>query len=490
MDDPELQGDEKILIRTQGVHVKSISFEAILTNKRIILIDRLKNLLPPKEIPLGTIQSIEPGENAIRDLTITLGVVTKSGGARQMVLTFSREGGGNRIKERDAWVRQINAILTPSFEQVIRKVIPGIDKEQAGEDREAARVIRPQTPTERPPDFSPVIKKIVEKTPESLQRPEPVTESVLGTYCTRCGTKVPEGSGFCTRCGAQIMPSGGIPQSPASSLPLFTSSKELPPDRDKTFVDLPVERTPEPVPEETPAVANSLPNSIIPDAPARFSEKPVSPEQAVPHQTTANQSKKRFIPKLFSPKDLSPTPLVPSSMPTAIPPPPKKSANKKKILLAAGIIVIILIAVVAALVVLPRISSPGSHIPSGSPVATATTTIVPVTTLASGSSSGTPVVIATQTPAALPTSGVAISVSYLGGFNGTYIAGGDTTTITGSGSKVYPLENATGSVTAMFEKMDETTTHPLTVSIYENGKQLATGNTSAAYGRVTVTASV
>ena len=51
MDDPELQGDEQILIRTQGVHVKSISFEAILTNKRIILVDRLKNLLPPERDP-------------------------------------------------------------------------------------------------------------------------------------------------------------------------------------------------------------------------------------------------------------------------------------------------------------------------------------------------------------------------------------------------------------------------------------------------------
>ena len=98
MDDPELHGDEQILMRTQGVHVKSISFEAILTNKRIILVDRLKGILPPKEIPLATIQSVESGENAIRDLVITLGVITKTGGTRQMVLTFSREGGGTGLR--------------------------------------------------------------------------------------------------------------------------------------------------------------------------------------------------------------------------------------------------------------------------------------------------------------------------------------------------------------------------------------------------------
>ena len=166
MDDPELQGDEQILIRTQGVHVKSISFEAILTNRGIILVDRLKNLLPPKEIPLTTIQSIEPGENAIRDLTITLGVITKAGGARQMVLTFSREGGGNRIKERDEWVRQIRGYIIPSFEQVIRKVIPGIDPQEAGHEDTAPFGIRAAVPLARSPDLSQPAKKIMENPPE------------------------------------------------------------------------------------------------------------------------------------------------------------------------------------------------------------------------------------------------------------------------------------------------------------------------------------
>ncbi len=158
MDDPELHGDEQILMRTQGVHVKSISFEAILTNKRIILVDRLKNILPPKEIPLATIQSVESGENAIRDLVITLGVITKTGGTRQMVLTFSREGGGNRIKERDEWVRQIKAHHSLSFEQVIRKVIPGMETAQSGQNKVAQPAYEMgehQAPPARPAGFQP-----------------------------------------------------------------------------------------------------------------------------------------------------------------------------------------------------------------------------------------------------------------------------------------------------------------------------------------------
>ncbi|MDD3136579.1 MAG: hypothetical protein PHF64_08785, partial [Methanoregula sp.] len=74
-DDPALRSDEIVLVRTQGVYVKSIPFEGILTDRRIILVDRAKNLLPPKEIPLSTIIDVQPGENAIRDQILTLSVV-------------------------------------------------------------------------------------------------------------------------------------------------------------------------------------------------------------------------------------------------------------------------------------------------------------------------------------------------------------------------------------------------------------------------------
>ncbi len=125
MGDPELRGDENILVRTPGVYVKSIPFEGILTNKRIILIDRATNLLPPKEIPLVTVKEVEGGENAIRDQIIKLSVLTKTGETRQMILTFSRQTGGNRIKDRDTWLKTIKDNTSSSFEQVIRKVIPG-----------------------------------------------------------------------------------------------------------------------------------------------------------------------------------------------------------------------------------------------------------------------------------------------------------------------------------------------------------------------------
>ncbi|MGD0081480.1 MAG: zinc ribbon domain-containing protein [Methanoregula sp.] len=227
MDDPELHGGERILIRTAKVHVKSISFEAILTNKRIVLIDRVKNILPQKEIPLATIQTVEAGENAIRETVITLTVVTRSAGMRQMVLTFSRESGGNRAKERNEWVRLIKENIDPSFAQV-STVIPGIDPAEKAAPVPPPRFkiigsAVPQTPAapyEQATKPQPV-KKIVESPSAASRQAPPVPAAApaavptmsssvtLGTYCTKCGTRVPDGSGFCNRCGSRIIVRGG-----------------------------------------------------------------------------------------------------------------------------------------------------------------------------------------------------------------------------------------------------------------------------------------
>ncbi|MFZ0004307.1 MAG: zinc-ribbon domain-containing protein [Methanoregula sp.] len=493
MDDPELRGDEQILMRTQGIHVKSISFEAILTNKRIILVDRIKNLLPPKEIPLVTIQSIESGENAIRDLVIRLGVITKSGGTRQMVLTFAREGGGNRVKERDEWVNQIRVHTTPSFEQVMKKVIPGIDL--ANQEKPTSQVFNPPVPSVQSPEFTRTLKKIVETVPGSTQQPEKVKETILGTYCTRCGTRVPDTSDFCTKCGARILALPVGTQEPAaapvSSMPEPAILDESPIENATRSLEQLVTKAQVAQPQDKPSGAIPRPAVYTPETGVPPSSEPelMFPPNVASESSKAPLAEKRFMPKLFSPKDLSPTPLVPSSMPNAVSPPPKKPSNRKKIVLAGIIIVIIIIAAIA-FVVLPKVTSLGAHSSSGSTV-TVPTTIIPVTTSATVSSSDTPVVIATHAPVTVPTTGVYVTVDYIGGFNGSYSFGGVTTNITpNSGAQSYLIDNATGTVTAVFQKTDDTTTHPLTVGIYKNGNQLASNTTSAAFGKITVSAGV
>ena len=356
MDDPELYGNERILIRTEKVHVKSISFEAILTNKRIIFINRVKNILSQKEIPLVTVQNVEAGENAIRETLITLTVVTNSRERKQMVLTFSRESGGNRAKERNEWVQLINENITPSFEQVVRTVNPSIDPaENAGpvppQKIRIARSPLPPIPAARyePPTKPQPVKN--SETPLSSQAPAqsvahapvPTTSPslTLGTYCSKCGAKVPEDSGFCDKCGSRIIVLGAVPQVPVA-IPTPTASvqtvkKEQPIDLEIPSVEPLIERS------SIKVSHDPLYGVLSESAPVQEIQPEAAPEAAQPQ--------KKVIPRLFTPKDLSPSPLVPKSMP------PAKPRSRKKLVITLGIIIVIIIAIVAVAVFL---TNPGS----------------------------------------------------------------------------------------------------------------------------------
>jgi hypothetical protein len=58
---PELDQDESIILETRNVKFKSISLDAILTDKRIILIDSKKNVMPPPGYPAGVHQDCRDG---------------------------------------------------------------------------------------------------------------------------------------------------------------------------------------------------------------------------------------------------------------------------------------------------------------------------------------------------------------------------------------------------------------------------------------------
>ena len=204
MGDPEIPNDEKVLMRSQGVDVKSIPFEGILTNRRIILVDRAKNLMPPKEIPLVTIRDVETGKIAIRDLTLTISIIAKTGETRQMILTFSRKEGGKPVRERDAWARLIRESTSTSFEQVIRKVIPGADPPCT-----ALGTRYPGGPSQDDGRWCPPDKRILGTGPAESRSgtfagtgnpapAEPPTGEMV--FCTRCGNKVTADSAFCNKC--------------------------------------------------------------------------------------------------------------------------------------------------------------------------------------------------------------------------------------------------------------------------------------------------
>ena len=207
MSDPDLHGDESVILTTPDVFVKSIPFEAVLTNKRIILVDRDKDLVPPKDIVLATIRDVQPGENAIHDQTISLSVIATTGESRQIVLTFFAKAGGKRKRERDEWVTALQKHTRSSFQRAIHSVIPGLDREKKAKSQDTAQHSdRNPTP---PPDKSSVDavqpQKKIDATIPAAFGPGRTAALPEGSFCTRCGSRVPAGSLFCTRCGAKII---------------------------------------------------------------------------------------------------------------------------------------------------------------------------------------------------------------------------------------------------------------------------------------------
>jgi hypothetical protein len=491
MGDPELRNDEKVLLRTPGVYVKSIPFEGILTNKRVILVDRAKNLLPPKEIPLATVQDVETGENAIRDQILTLSVMGRTGEIRQMILTFSRQEGGNRIRERDEWARLIQANIGSSFDNVIRKVIPGSDgTPKKAEPSPSQRISITNTQFQPAPNQS---------APVPAVREFEATSPGQTIFCTRCGNKVPLDSAFCNRCGSPVIAPGTSRESvsptpapqpgvPAATLP---SPSLRPIDRDIQTIEPLIERSMEKIP------ADPL-RKPIPDIPIHQSLSwdeetgPVSvpvpvapPKEATPSPVRKGElpENKGFLPRLFSPKVRSQE--SPATVPVGVPPIPGKPRRSigfspsRNMLLGIGAIVIILVIVAIGMVfVYPILASGSSSVTSVTSVSP-----TPIPTSSTIKPSGT-IIPPTMSAVEIPPTGVWVHVYYLGGFKGSYGKVGALTTVPGNSlDYLREVENVNGTVTATFEKTDGSS-HELLVEIYKNGALLTKGTTTIGHGSV------
>jgi hypothetical protein len=500
MGDPELRSDEKVLVRTQGVYVKSIPFEGILTNKRIILIDRAKNLLPPKEIPLVTIKEVDSGENAIRDQILTLSIMAKTGETRQMILTFSRQAGGNRIRERDEWQRIIRENTSSSFDQVIRKVIPGL--EQVPRRAAPAEPVRPET---APPvqhtgadlgrslvhdegEMHPVRKNAGPGAPGPVP-PAPAVQAATaapaaGVFCSSCGKKVPAGSAFCNRCGSQIIAPVPVPPVVEPQAPVYTPPQPAARSINQAIqsIDPLIEPSTEKIPGDP--LRTSFPSVPLQQTSSFDEEREQEPVPAPTQQPSfvaapsEQPPSKGFMPRTFSPeggKAAQPASGSWNDQPAPPKPPRGPGMSGKKAIMTIGIVVVVIVLLAAgALFLYPMLAGGGTGHPggSGSDVTTAATPRPPVTMF-----------VPSETTHVIPASGVFVHVNYLGGWKGTYGMPSDILSITNSGDRVMEVENANGTVNASFEKLDGSA-HELLVEIYKDNTVLTSGRTTIGHGSV------
>ncbi|MDD5142841.1 zinc-ribbon domain-containing protein [Methanoregula sp.] len=432
MGDPELYRGEQVLLRTPGVHVKSIPFEGILTNMRIILVDRAKNILPTREVAYDMIMEAEIGENAIGDEILTLTVQTATGENRQMILTFPQRQGGTRSRERDEWVRIIQQEVSAARNAAVHDAVtaPQTVSVRRSAPAEAYESPAPEDPAGASPD------EIV--------------------YCTKCGNRVLTDSAFCNKCGTPIV------------APAPASRQAPPPARSPAY-----EKAAAGVPMDSPR-----------------SSQPPAASPATPPQKPA---KKGFLSGILGggKKKAAPRPAVPAPARR-----PRRSMMPGKNVIMGGIIVIVLIVLLAAaaFVVLPMLSSgpssEGEPTTPGEPVAGETP---------SGSSAAEPsrplsntgvasITVKETTAPTVPVSGVWVMINYIGSYKGTYGMSSDLQKLEDSGSRLYEVVNATGTVQADVEKKDSSTKHELSVAIYKDGALLKSDATKESYGKVSISA--
>lgn len=475
MEEPDLYEDESVLLSTPDVFVKSVPFEAILTNKRIIFIDRIENLIPQKDVAVAAIRAVDVGENAIRDPTLTIAVVSSGGETRQMVLTFPQKTGAVRKRERDAWAKELRALTATSVQKVIRKVIPVIEREPrrttAGQSPTAGRGERADQYMAEEAEEEPVPPERATRARQAVPAGTSDDPLPYGSFCTKCGNRLSSGSAFCSRCGSRV---------------IMAQEKVQPVKPDEP-------EEPE-VPEEPvlprasrPVRATSRANVAQPlrkTEPERLSGRAqyLEEEQQCPEPKTGllsrlflgKKARKKEVPP---PDDYTPGPAAKRA----------SSGLPKKILPFIAIAAVILIVAAIAVFILPIVLSsipssgnettPDDHGPAVTTVTTTSASSVPTTAVS----------VRTTVPITIPSSGIYIKVSYIGAWKGTYGIGGYDKTISRSGTVLLEVDGTSGTVEATFQKDDTSTkSHELLVEIYKNGNLLKSGSTTDYQGKVSV----
>lgn len=531
---PNLYSDESIVLNAQNVKVKSVSFEAVLTTRRLILVDSKKHLIAPQEILLATLKEIETGENAIRDPTITLSIITNTGATRQMILTFSKLSGGDRHRECDEWVKALKQNMASAGQHPIMpghaapdEAYPSGTGEPGHVSVEAANI--PATPSSlkkkieiaRPAP----IKKIVDAPPTM---PKPVETSSLptGSFCNKCGSRVPPDSAFCNKCGTPVVseadmeariaaasapaPASSIPQVQVQTPPAYgTGDKKDRPIEDVIHSIEPLIEDSVPSTTPYPLVAKQVYQPA--QHPASVPEQPAAPAPEAPAEPSATPGV--AWPVLGSAggpvENQVSIPSVPESAPAAEPaapaappvPPMPPAPGRSKTFLMIGVAVLVLIIIAAVFIFANPLGgekpATTTIVPTAVPTtiatkapSTPTMTYVPTATIpAAAEPAATPAGTTSSAGGQLeiPAQNVWVHIIYDGEYTGTYGIAGSVSSVSDKGEKLVQVATSDGIVVASVQKVDGSS-DKLTVEVYKDGKLMQQQSTVAPKGIVEIQA--
>ena len=485
---PELDYDESIILETRNVKFKSISLDAILTNKRIILIDSKKNVIPSQEISLASIRIVEMGENAIRDPFLLLILSTTTGEKRQMVITFSRQAGAERRRECNEWVKKLESLRPAPVPDTVPADLPV----QGGEPLKKPEVSPPARagiqgtrPVKKKIEIARPLSKIIENSPVP---PVPVETSSLpsGTFCSRCGNRVPLRSTFCNHCGTPIIP---VPEQAGAPQPAVPQVQvPLPPP-----VGSAAERQRRPIEQIIHSIEPLIEDSVPRTRPTPLLQKNAHEQKVEP---TAPESPQESTPQVIWPvlsnagspvaPAKEPAPAEPESpLPLPNPAPEVNKPNYR----AIGILVVAIIAIIIGIVLLANFTSGPSGGPEGNATTPAITTLATPLPTSKPQTPGTPLVTTLVTPAPtqlmIPPNGVWVRVAYPGTFTGSIGTPGDIREVTNSGDLFYQISTTNGTVAVSLQKMDGSS-DKLLIEVYKNGAMVKQDSSVAPKGIVEI----
>jgi hypothetical protein len=112
MDNLNLDSDEAVIYRTQKLIISGVGHEAVLTGKRLILIDSETGNIR-REILYTDIELAASGTNALREPVITLTVRSADGDTRETDLIFIHRAGGLDVQDRDKCIAALRDQKVP-----------------------------------------------------------------------------------------------------------------------------------------------------------------------------------------------------------------------------------------------------------------------------------------------------------------------------------------------------------------------------------------
>ncbi|HVP95858.1 zinc ribbon domain-containing protein [Methanoregula sp.] len=469
---PDLKSDESIVLTAQHVKVKSVPFELVLTNRRLIIIDSEKNVVPTQQIQLFTIRNVMASENAIRDPVITLTILTDTADTREMALTFVRQTAGERRREADEWTKALRKNIAEAAAFAVEASSDTPTAAGSHQDH-AAGGIKKKIEGAGP------IKKITVETGHLPPKPVETTSLPEGSFCGRCGNRIPPGSTFCNRCGTKVPGSSEEAPPAAPQIATAPAAPHLPGER---RVGRPIEQI---IHSIEPLIADSVPRAesapVVPSPtapPAEPAPAPAVPPAAEsPAPADAPAPAAAPLPDTFA-ATLPPMPPIPP-----IPPVPEAPKKKSRKILAAAIIIVIILAIVAGGFVVMNLQK--------TTVVQPVTTPVPTTAVPTPTPTPTPAVTAvvttvavTTTPQSLiPQSGVWAEITYDKTYSGLVGIPGSQAAVSDTGDHFYRIPTVDGSVAISVQKTDGSGDQ-LTVTLYKDGSMVKTVSTTTPNGSV------